>query len=137
MLATDLLDDFIDEANEQLSDVDNQFLHIEQTAPDVDVDLVNDLFRSFHSIKGAAGFMGFDTVNDLSSNLETVLIEMRNGEITPSAPIVDTMIKATDKLKGLIDNLAISNSIDVSDQINQLAAISAGRAAAPQGVATA
>ncbi|MEM1304302.1 MAG: Hpt domain-containing protein, partial [Planctomycetota bacterium] len=81
----DLLTDFVIEAKEHLADVENQFLAIEQGGADVDVDLVNEVFRAIHSIKGAAGFLGLTKVNDLSHNLENVLNMMRNLELTPTS----------------------------------------------------
>ena len=61
----ELIADFVIEANEHLGDIENQFLAIEEAAPSVDVDLVNEVFRAIHSIKGAAGFLGLTTVTDL------------------------------------------------------------------------
>ena len=121
----ELLADFVVEANEHLSDIENQFLAIEQAAPDVDAGLVNEVFRAIHSIKGAAGFLGLRTVNDLAHNLENVLNMMRNEELAPSSAIVDDMLKGADALKGLIDDVENSNTADVSQHIEALERIAA------------
>ncbi|MEN0110173.1 MAG: chemotaxis protein CheW [Planctomycetota bacterium] len=126
----DLLNDFVIEANEHLSDIENQFLAIEEAAPAVDVDLVNEVFRAIHSIKGAAGFLGLSTVNDLAHNLENVLNMMRNEELAPTSAIVDDMLKGADALKGLIDNVESSNGADVGDHIAALEKIAAAAMAA-------
>jgi two-component system chemotaxis sensor kinase CheA len=81
----ELLAEFVTEAREHLSDVEGQFLEIEAGGGNVDVDLVNTVFRGIHSIKGAAGFLGLTTVNKLAHSLENVLGRMRNLELTPNA----------------------------------------------------
>ena len=133
---TELLNDFVVEANEHLGDIENQFLAIEENAPNVDVDLVNEVFRGIHSIKGAAGFLGLTTVNDLSHNLENILNMMRNEELAPTSAIVDDMLKGADRLKGLIEDVANSNNEDVSEHITALeriadAALNEGNEEAP------
>lgn len=133
----ELLNDFVVEANEHLADIENQFLAIEEAAPSVDGDLVNEVFRAIHSIKGAAGFLGLRTVNDLAHNLENVLNMMRNEELTPTSAIVDDMLKGADALKGLIEDVENSNGADVGDHITALekiasAALELGDEPAPE-----
>lgn len=121
----ELLADFVVEANEHLADIENQFLAIEEAAPSIDPNLVNEVFRAIHSIKGAAGFMGLKTVNDLAHNLENILNMMRNEELAPSSEIVDVMLKGADKLKGLIEDVENSNGVDVDEHITALEKIAA------------
>lgn len=122
----ELLNDFIVEAKEHLADVENQFLTIEEQGADVDVNLVNEVFRAIHSIKGAAGFLGLTKVNDLAHSLENLLNMMRNGELTPTAKIVDAMLKAADTLESMIDDVHGSADFDISSHVEQLDAIAKG-----------
>jgi len=124
----ELLTEFVVEANEHLADIENQFLAIESGGKDVDVDLVNEVFRGVHSIKGAAGFLGMTVLNDLAHSLENILNMMRNLELTPTSEIVDVMLRAADKLQGLINNIQDSNSVDVTEHIAALEAIAAEQA---------
>lgn len=126
----ELLADFVVEANEHLADIENQFLAIEEAAPAIDGDLVNEVFRAIHSIKGAAGFLGLKTVNDLSHNLENILNMMRNEELAPTSAIVDDMLKGADALKGLIEDVENSNGVDVGEHISALERIAAAAMAA-------
>lgn len=121
----ELLADFVVEANEHLAGIENQFLAIEEAAPSVDVALVNEVFRAIHSIKGAAGFLGLRTVNDLAHNLENVLNMMRNEELAPTSAIVDDMLKGADALKQLIEDVENSNGADVGEHIAALERIAA------------
>jgi len=127
-MSDELLGEFVVEANEHLADIENQFLSIEESGADVDVDLINEVFRGIHSIKGAAGFMGLTKVNDLSHSLENLLNMMRNLELTPTSPMIDTMLRAADELQGLINDVENSNDVDVSEHVQALEAVAASQA---------
>jgi len=124
----ELLGEFVVEANEHLADIENQFLSIEESGADVDVDLINEVFRGIHSIKGAAGFMGLTKVNDLAHSLENLLNMMRNLELTPTSPMIDTMLRAADELQELINDVENSNDVDVSEHITALEAFASKEA---------
>ncbi|HYO24650.1 MAG TPA: chemotaxis protein CheW [Lacipirellulaceae bacterium] len=110
----ELVAEFITESREHLADVEGQLLAIEAGGANVDVDLVNTVFRGVHSIKGAAGFLGLTTVNRLAHSLENVLGRMRTLELTPTPAIVDVMLRAADTLTKLINEVGSSNDADVS-----------------------
>ena len=122
----EIINEFVVESTEHLADVENQFLTIEENGANIDVELVNEVFRAVHSIKGAAGFMGFTTVNSLAHSLENVLNLMREEKLTPTSPIVDVMLKAADKLNGLISTVTESNGVDVSEHVTLLDSIADG-----------
>ncbi len=128
----ELLGEFVVEAKEHLADIENQFLSIEASGDNVDVELVNEVFRGIHSIKGAAGFLGMTKVNDLSHCLENILNMMRNSELSPNSAMIDVMLRSADRLQGLIDDIFNSNEADVSEYIDALEQIAAG--GQPDGV---
>lgn len=130
-----LLAEFVTESRDHLADVEGQLLDIEAAGEDIDVDLVNRVFRGIHSIKGAAGFMGLSTLSGLAHSLENVLGKIRNCELVPTSAIVDTMLKAADTLTGLVNDIEISNDADVSVHVAALDAILAG-GDAPEAPAT-
>jgi two-component system chemotaxis sensor kinase CheA len=122
----ELVAQFITESREHLSDVEGQLLQIEAGGQNVDVNLVNTVFRSVHSIKGAAGFLGLTTVNKLAHGLENVLGKMRTNDLVPTSANVDVMLKAADALNKLFDDLESSNEVDVSQHVEVLDRIFAG-----------
>ncbi len=122
----ELLDEFVVESNEHLADIENQLLSIEESGADVDVDLINEVFRGIHSIKGAAGFLGLTKVNDLAHSLENILNMMRNHELVPNSQMIDIMLRAADRLQGLINDVSSSNDEDVSGHIRALENIATG-----------
>jgi len=112
-----LLAEFVTESREHLAEIEGQLLQIESAGADIDDDLVNQVFRAIHSIKGAAGFMGLTRINELSHSLENVLGKVRNHELIPTTEIVDVMLRAADELTGMINNIENSNDVDVSGHV--------------------
>ncbi|GAB7129521.1 hypothetical protein JCM19000A_40290 [Silvimonas sp. JCM 19000] len=89
----ELLQDFLTEATELLSDVDNKLVELEKR-PD-DRNLLNDIFRGFHTIKGGAGFLSVDAMVSLCHRTENLFDKLRNGEMKLDPEIMDTILAAT------------------------------------------
>lgn len=123
---TELLREFAVESQEHLADIENQLLTLESQGDAMDVALVNTVFRAIHSIKGAAGFMGLDTLGGLAHRAEEVLGRLRSSELRPTSVVINTLLRATDRLKELIDEVESSNGQDVSKHIVDLEKILAG-----------
>ncbi|MFA6010203.1 MAG: chemotaxis protein CheW [Desulfobacteraceae bacterium] len=117
---------YVDESLEHLSDIENDLLTIEEGGADIDEDLVNNVFRAAHSIKGGAGFMGLTVVKELSHNLENVLGMVRTRDMVPTPEVISILLKAFDKLHDLIQNIHSSNEADVSVHIESLIAVTTG-----------
>lgn len=111
----DLLREFAIESQEHLSDIENQLLTLESQGDDMDIALVNTLFRAIHSIKGAAGFMGLSALGGLAHRTEEVLNRLRNRDLQPTSAVINSLLRATDRLKCLIDNIETSNDMDVAE----------------------
>ena len=122
----EIVNEFVVESTEHLADIENQLLTIEAAGADIDVDLVNTVFRGVHSIKGAAGFLGLTSINELAHSLENVLNLMRERELIPTSAIVDVTLKASDELRSMIENVAGSNDVDVKSHVARLEAIASG-----------
>ncbi len=131
----ELLKEFVVESQEHLADVENQLLTLESQGDSMDVALVNTVFRAVHSIKGAAGFLGLDTLQGLAHREEEVLNKLRSQELRPTSLVINTLLKATDKLKCLLDAIETSNEQDVSDLMHALEQILNGKAAEPKAAA--
>lgn len=115
-----LIDEFLEEAQEHIERIEDGLLALE-TANDVQgAELVNDIFRGMHSIKGAAGMLGFDKLRDLAHVSETVLARVRAGELAPSARLVSSLLAALDKLKALVSDLSAEASVDIKPESEAL-----------------
>ncbi len=122
----EILQGFIEESLEHLADIENDLLQIEEAGANIDEDLVNKVFRAAHSIKGGAGFMGLNVIQDLSHAAENVLGLIRSKKLIPSPEIVNILLLAADKLQKLIENIFESNDQDISDHIKDLNTIFEG-----------
>lgn len=132
----ELIQEFVVESASHLADVEGQLLQIEAGGEDINGDLVNTVFRAVHSVKGAAGFLGLSVINALAHSLENVLNMIRNRELIPTNQVVNTMLRAADQLRGLVDNVATSNEVDVSEFVAELEAIANGTAEPVAEIAT-
>ena len=116
----EIIVEFVTESREHLADVENQLLAIEAAGAQADPELVNTVFRSVHSIKGAAGFLGFSTVGQLAHDLENVLNLVRNRQLVPDTTVTNTLLRSADKLRAMIDDIDHSNGVDVSEHLDAL-----------------
>ncbi|MCP4254471.1 MAG: chemotaxis protein CheA [Candidatus Scalindua sp.] len=97
--------EFLSEVLDHLEDAESNILSIDEDASDYEV--INAIFRSIHSIKGSAGFLGLTDMQGLSHELEALLDKARKGEISITQEIIDISLSAIDALRKLRDNLAI------------------------------
>ncbi|ABI56341.1 chemotaxis protein CheA [Alkalilimnicola ehrlichii MLHE-1] len=90
----DIVQDFLVESREILDNLGEQLVDLEQR-PD-DKDLLNAVFRGFHTIKGGAGFLNLDPLVDVCHRTEDVFNLLRNGERTVTPELMDTVLQALD-----------------------------------------
>lgn len=128
----EILQGFIEESLEHLADIENDLLAIEEGGADIDVELVNKVFRAAHSIKGGAGFMGLTVIQNLAHAAENVLGLIRSEKLIPNPDIVNVLLLASDELQQLIEDVENSNDVDISEHVNALNAIYEGGEAPAQ-----
>lgn len=122
----EIIQEFVVESTEHLEDIENQLLTIEASGADIDIDLVNTVFRGVHSIKGAAGFLALTSINELAHSLENVLNLMRERQLVPTPPIIDVMLRSADQLQGMLGDVENSNEVVVSEWVTLLESIADG-----------
>lgn len=119
----EILQGFIEESLEHLADIENDLLAIEERGADIDVELVNKVFRAAHSIKGGAGFMGLTVIQDLAHAAENVLGLIRSEKLVPNPDIINVLLLAADELQHLIEDVGNSNTVDITSHTEALNAI--------------
>src|SRR5581483_4479320 len=132
-----ILDGFVVEAREHLANAEARLLDLEQSPRDAQV--VNDLFRAFHSIKGVAGLLALGTVVRLTHALESLLDAARKGTHAISRASIDALLAARERLgaaveavaKSLEANAAEARIEDPEPLIATLGALLAGQPVAP------
>jgi two-component system chemotaxis sensor kinase CheA len=107
--STELLDQFILESRECLERVGQRLLDVEK-APQ-DTDLLNDLFRQVHTLKGNCGLFEFKALELVVHAGEDVLDRIRNGRLSYNASIADALLEAMDYTASLIDVIASEGAL--------------------------
>ena len=99
----DILQDFLVEAGEILEQLNEQLVDLEQS-PD-DKDLLNAVFRGFHTVKGGAGFLSLDNLVAICHAAEDVFNLLRQGERHIDAAMMDTILPVLDVVNAQFDEL--------------------------------
>lgn len=102
----ELLQDFLQEATDLLSDVDNKLVDLEKT-PD-EKSLLNDIFRGFHTIKGGAGFLNATELVTLCHLTENLFDKLRNDELQLTPELMDLIMSATQGVREMFGELTQS-----------------------------
>lgn len=93
-LDEDILQDFLIEAGEILELLSEQLVELENNPEDRD--LLNAIFRGFHTVKGGAGFLSLAELVDTCHGAENVFDVLRNGQRSVTPSLMDTMLRALD-----------------------------------------
>ncbi len=99
----EILQDFLAEAQDLLEQLNEQLVDLEQ-APD-DIELLNAIFRAFHTIKGGAGFIGIKPLVEVCHRAENVFDKIRNGEMTYTPDVADIILQVYDTITDMINRL--------------------------------
>ena len=99
----ELLQDFLQEASDLLSDVDNKLVDLEKM-PD-DRGLLNEIFRGFHTVKGGAGFLNATELVTLCHLTENLFDKLRVGELELTANLMDVIMAATNGVREMFGEL--------------------------------
>ncbi|KGK41699.1 chemotaxis protein CheA [Nitrincola sp. A-D6] len=99
----EILEDFLVEAGEILELLSEQLVELEQR-PD-DRDLLNAIFRGFHTVKGGAGFLQLDTMVDCCHKAENLFDLLRNGELSISPSLMDVVLQALDSVNLMFEQV--------------------------------
>ncbi len=126
----EILQDFLVEAGEILDDLGNQLVDLENSSDDPE--LLNAVFRGFHTIKGGASFLNLDSLVALCHRAEDVFNELRNGALQVDAQLMDVILPVLDSLNDMFDELRNGEEISAAEPA-QLAALDGllGKGAAP------
>ena len=103
------LEIFIEESQEHLQNLNQSLLGLETNPKDMQI--LNEIFRVAHTLKGMAGTMGYSKMTKLTHQMENVLDDIRNGKIDVSTFIVDVLFECLDFLENAVNHIA-SNSTE-------------------------
>lgn len=98
------LEIFIEESKEHLQSCNEQLLLLEKNPEDLSI--VNEIFRSAHTLKGMSATMGYEDLANLTHKMENVLDAIRNEKIKVTPEILDVVFLAVDDLEFMVESIA-------------------------------
>ncbi|MCR4667738.1 MAG: Hpt domain-containing protein, partial [Desulfovibrio sp.] len=127
----DHLKDFIDESFENIENLNSGLLALEEN-PEDHKDMVNDIFRFFHNMKGNSGIIGYSELNALTHEAETVLNNVRQDKMQTSPELIDLLLLVVDVMEALIQHININDGkvapVETEEVIKKLQQVLAGGA---------
>lgn len=108
----EFINDFIEEAKTHIGALELDLVKI--SIEDTDKELVNNIFRAVHSIKGTAGFFNLTKIVGLAHNMENIMGEVRNDKLILTSAIIDLLLESNDCLKNMIEDVTNSEDYDTS-----------------------
>lgn len=98
------LEVFIEESKEHLQSCNDHLLELEKNPEDMNI--INEIFRSAHTLKGMAATMGFDDLAKLTHQMENVLDGIRHHAISVTPELLDIVFSAVDDLEAMVQSIA-------------------------------
>lgn len=99
-----IMKEFIAEFNEHIQSLELNILALEKEPGNLAI--LNDIFRSMHTLKGTAALLNLPKVSEFGHRLENLLDELRKGKRTVDPSIIDLLLSCLDVIRKLIDDVA-------------------------------
>jgi two-component system chemotaxis sensor kinase CheA len=137
-LDDEILQDFLVEAGELLEQLGEQLVELEQSPQDKE--LLNAVFRGFHTVKGGAGFLNLEHLVAICHRAEDVFNVLRQGERVADAQLMDVVLRALDVVNDMVDQVRAGTEPGAADpallsELERFACADTGEAAAPEAPA--
>ncbi len=109
------LDIFIDETNEHIQALTDNIMILENEPENKDV--INEIFRAAHSLKGMAGTMGFKKMQTLTHDMENLFQEVRNDNVKVNSSLIDILFSCLDAIQDYLETIKATS--DEGDNANE------------------
>lgn len=110
-LADDMIAAFLDECVERLDGLGERLLVLEERGSDPE--LVGEIFRDLHTLKGSSAFAGLTKMNRVAHLAEDLIGELRDGKRTGDRALVDVLLETLDVLRAIVERARARQPIDV------------------------
>jgi len=116
----DIFLDFLQEANEYVEELENEVIELENEPTNKEI--INNVFRPFHTLKGVSGFMGLKNLNLISHETETLLDMARNEKLYVNEKIIQGILASLDTIKVILSGLSPDHRTEdiAPDRVEQL-----------------
>jgi two-component system chemotaxis sensor kinase CheA len=119
----DLLSEFLTETNENLAVLDVELVKLEQNPNDID--LLSNIFRLVHTVKGTCGFLGLPRLESVAHAGENVLGKVRDGELEVTAQAVTLILACLDRIRSIMGDLEASGTEPAGDDSELIKSLNA------------
>ena len=99
----DIVSEFVVESYESLDQLDRDLLALEETPNDVD--RLSSIFRAVHTIKGTSGFLAFPKLEKVTHVGESLLVPLRDGELTLTNDITNNLLAMVDAVRSMLGSI--------------------------------
>ncbi|KMJ58658.1 chemotaxis protein CheA [Bacillus sp. LL01] len=113
------LDIFLEESKEHLQTINNQLLELEKQPANIEI--VNEIFRSAHTLKGMSATMGYEDLASLTHQMENVLDLIRNSKLNVTSNLLDIVFRSVEYLEEMV--ISISNGGDGKKDVKEVVAL--------------
>ncbi|MGD6779213.1 chemotaxis protein CheW [Sutcliffiella horikoshii] len=113
------LDIFLEESKEHLQTINNQLLELEKHPANIEI--VNEIFRSAHTLKGMSATMGYEDLASLTHQMENVLDLIRNEKLNVTTNLLDIIFRSVEYLEEMV--LSISEGGDGKKDVKEVVAL--------------
>ncbi len=100
-------DIFIEEANDLINQLEEKLLQLEGVGSDLD--LVDDIFRIMHTLKGNSNMFGYAHLGEITHHLENIYDAIRSEKLAINRDILDITLQCIDHFRNLIEDIDLSN----------------------------
>lgn len=127
----EIIRNFILESSELIEKLDQDLVTLENSP--TDLELLNQIFRSTHTIKGTSSLLGFTNMTELTHDMENVLNKLRTAQLKINPEIMDVLLESLDYVKILWKQIknGIEADVDLSGIRTKLQKIDQGGIAIP------
>lgn len=131
-LDDEILQDFLVEAGEILDLLGEQLVELEQSPNDLE--LLNAIFRGFHTVKGGAGFLAIHALVEVCHSAEDVFNLLRQGDMQVTSELMDVILQVVDVVNDMFEQVRAGNEPEAADPalLEQLNALKTGEQASEQ-----
>jgi two-component system chemotaxis sensor kinase CheA len=126
-LDDELAGEYLAECCEHMATVETGLLAMENGGAEIAEEEVNRVFRAMHSVKEGAGFFDLAKIRELAHQAEDVLALIRSHDLVPTPDRVRVLLRASDRLRELIQDSTHSNQADIAEILEALAMAPADR----------
>jgi two-component system chemotaxis sensor kinase CheA len=118
----EIVESFIVESKEIIDSLDLDLIELEKNP--TDENLLNKVFRSFHTIKGSSGFLNLSKLTSVTHRCEDILNKLRKKEATLNSDIMDSILNGYDKMKELLKSIEnnLNEDVEIDSVIEKLQA---------------